>query len=162
MILAALGAAILLTVGLLLLSGGKRRRAEKGLTDARTLDLDGVTLYSKRLGLSVRSDRVIDEGGVPVPEEWKSARRVYDDRRAQMGVYFLLIEEQVGIRPPHGYISLGTGERVKVENTDELGAGHRRPDPGGAARTGPRGRGQQPPGMCPACGMREVCGRRSG
>lgn len=37
-----------------------------------------------------------------------------------MGVYFLLMEEETGVRPPHGFIVLGSGEREKVENTAEL------------------------------------------
>jgi hypothetical protein len=30
------------------------------------------------------------------PEEWKSLRRVWPNYQAQMGVYFLLIEDQRG------------------------------------------------------------------
>jgi GNAT superfamily N-acetyltransferase len=38
-----------------------------------------------------------------IPEEWKSSRRVWPNDRAQIGVYFLLIEDPLGVRPPHGF-----------------------------------------------------------
>ena len=47
---------------------------------------------------------------MPIPEEWKpSASRVYDSHKVQLGTYFILIEEETGIRPPYGYISLARG-----------------------------------------------------
>ena len=39
-----------------------------------------------------------------------------------MGCYFLLIEEELRIRPTHGFIVLGDGTRQRVENTAELRA----------------------------------------
>ena len=42
--------------------------------------------------------------------------------RAQMGVYFLLVEEELRIRPSHGFIVCGDGTRHRVENTEELRA----------------------------------------
>ena len=42
--------------------------------------------------------------------------------RAQLGVYFLLIEDQLGVRPTHGFIVCGDGTRHRVENDDELRA----------------------------------------
>ena len=57
---------------------------------------------------------------MPIPEEWKSGRRVHDSHLAQLGTYFLLIEEEIGIRPPHGYVVLGDGRLEVVRNTDEL------------------------------------------
>jgi len=39
-----------------------------------------------------------------------------------MGCYFLLIEEELRIRPTHGFIVLGDGTRHRVENTAELRA----------------------------------------
>jgi CRISPR-associated exonuclease Cas4 len=37
-----------------------------------------------------------------------------------MGVYFLLIEERYGVRPPHGFVVLGTGKRHRIENDARL------------------------------------------
>jgi CRISPR-associated exonuclease Cas4 len=65
-------------VGLALVLSGKGMRQRRGLTDAKTLDLDGRNLYSARYGLAGRPDRIV-EGNIP--EEWKSGRRVYDSHR---------------------------------------------------------------------------------
>ena len=100
-------AAAVLAVGLLLIVSGHSMRRRRGLTGARTLDLDGRNLYSARYGLAGRPDRIVEEGGLPIPEEWKSGRRVHDSHRVQLGVYLILIEEETGIRPPHGYVVLG-------------------------------------------------------
>ena len=93
-------------------------RSHRGLSQGRTLDLDGRTLFSARLGLAGRPDRIFDYGGMPIPEEWKSARRVFDSHRAQMGVYFILIEEETGVQPLYGVIVTGDGKRLshKVNN----------------------------------------------
>ena len=62
---------------------------------------------SLRYGLTGRPDRLIRVDGTVIPEEWKSARRLGAWHRAQMGVYFILIEEQLSVRPPHGVVVLG-------------------------------------------------------
>jgi CRISPR-associated exonuclease Cas4 len=151
-----------LAVGLLLVLAGKTARRRRGLTDARTVDLDDRTLYSRRYGLSGRPDRIL-EGGIP--EEWKSGDRVYDSHRVQMGTYFILIEEETGIAPPHGFISLGSGEKVSIENTPELSQWVLEiADEIRAARRQSRREIEvsQPPGKCRACGVRDWCGQWSG
>ncbi len=57
-----------------------------------------------------------------IPEEWKSSRQVWPSHRAQLGCYFLLIEEMLRIRPSHGFIVLGDGTRHRIDNTEELRA----------------------------------------
>jgi len=154
-----------LVAGVLLVLSGRGMRQRRGLADARTLDLDRRNLFSAKLGLTGRPDRVVDEGGVPIPEEWKSSRRVYDSHRAQMAVYFLLIEEETGVRPPHGFISLANGDRERIENTAEL-----RHWVLGIADQIRAGRRQlaktiqvtQPSVKCRSCGLREACGQRAG
>jgi CRISPR-associated exonuclease Cas4 len=47
---------------------------------------------------------------------------VWPNHRAQLGVYFLLIEDQLEVRPPHGFIVCGDGTRHRIENTEELRA----------------------------------------
>jgi len=79
-----------------------------------------LTLASHRLGLTGRPDRIIKTDGTVVVEEWKSSRRVWPSHRAQMAVYFLLIEEELRIRPTHGFIVLGDGSRHKIDNTEQL------------------------------------------
>jgi len=158
----ALIASVALAVGLLLILGGRGMRQRRGLTDAPTLDLDGRTLYSARYGLAGRPDRIV-EGNIP--EEWKSARRVWPSHRAQLGVYFLLLEEETGVRPTHGFISLASGERVRIENTYKVRAWVL--DIAGQIRAARRQihepiRVSPTVGQCRACGVREGCGQRRG
>jgi CRISPR-associated exonuclease Cas4 len=149
-----------LAIGLLLILAGKAGRRSRGLTDARTLDLDGRTLYSTRYRLSGRPDRIV-EGNIP--EEWKSGNRVYDSHRAQVGLYLILIEEETGVRPPHGFIVLGDGRREMVENTPELRAWVLEVAEKIRAARRELGREievRQPAAKCRACGMRDVCVQR--
>ena len=39
-----------------------------------------------------------------------------------MGVYFLLIEDQLDVKPPLGFIVCGDGTRHRIENDDGLRA----------------------------------------
>jgi CRISPR-associated exonuclease Cas4 len=111
-----------LVMGLVLMLGGRGLRGRLGLEAGRTVALDNVTLTSLRYGLTGRPDRLIRGGGTVIPEEWKSSRAVWPNHRAQMGVYFLLIEDQLSIRPPHGFIVCSDGTRHHVDNTAELRA----------------------------------------
>ena len=105
---------LLFAIGLAMVLRGRGVRSRRGLSQGRTLDLDGRNLYSARYGLAGRPDRIVDDSGMPIPEEWKSARRVHDSHRAQMGVYFILLEEETGIRPLYGVIVTGDGKREVV------------------------------------------------
>jgi CRISPR-associated exonuclease Cas4 len=116
----AVAAVFALMLGLWLILAGQGMRQRRGLGSGKTISLDRVTLTSHRLGLTGRPDRLIKTDGKIIPEEWKSSRRVWPSHRAQMAVYFLLIEEELRIRPTHGFIVLGDGSRHKVENTEEL------------------------------------------
>jgi len=97
-------------------------RQRRGLGGGKTVSLDRVTLTSRRLGLTGRPDRLIWAGGMVIAEEWKSTRRVWPSHRAQMGCYFLLIEDRLGVRPTHGFIVCGDGARHRIDNTEELRA----------------------------------------
>ena len=155
-----------LVIGLLLIMSGRGTRRRHGLTDARTLDLDGRNLYSPRYGLAGRPDRIVEEGGTPIPEEWKpKAEKVYPSHVAQLGTYFILIEEKIGIRPPHGYVVLKGGVRLRIENTDELRA--RVLAIANQIRARRRHLAEmiqvhQPAAKCRGCGVRESCGQRRG
>jgi len=77
-----------------------------------------------------------------------------------MGVYFLLVEDQLGVKPTHGFLVCGDGSRHRVENSDDLRAwvldlaGRIR-----AAREAVRVPipVQPVPGQCRSCGMRGHC-----
>jgi CRISPR-associated exonuclease Cas4 len=86
----ALASAVLLVLGLVLLLAGRRIRLRRGLGGGKTVSLVRITLTSPRLGLTGRPDRLIRQGGMVWPEEWKSSRQVRPSHRAQLGVYFLL------------------------------------------------------------------------
>ena len=82
--------------------------------------------------------------------------------RAQMGVYFLLIEEELRSRPPRGFIVCGGATRHQVENTEELRAlmlevaVQIRAAKLQIAEPIPV---QAVPGQCRPCGVREHCGQ---
>jgi hypothetical protein len=117
-----LAAALLLAFGLLLILTGRGLRRQLGLGDGRTVSLDRITLTSYRLGLTGRPDRIIKTADTIVVEDWKSGRVLRAHHRAQLGVYCLLIEDQLGVRPAYGVIVCGDGTRHRVENDEQLRA----------------------------------------
>src|SRR3954470_4878089 len=156
-----LAAALVLgLLGLLLVVLAVRGRWKRGLGSGETVELDDVTLFSERLGLVGRPDRIVREGGTLIPEEWKSSHRVSDGHRLQLGAYFLLIEEEYGERPPFGVVVLGDGSRVVVKNTEELrgrvlAIAEQIRESRRAIREEITVR--QPPTKCRACGQRTNC-----
>lgn len=158
-ILAILATALVL--GIILILGGWDVRRQRGLGHGRTVDLDSRNLYSARYGLAGRPDRIIDGG---IPEEWKSSLRVYDSHRAQMGVYFILIEEGTGERPTHGFIVTGDRTRHRIDNTPELRrwvldvADQIQAARGNLDEMIPV---KQPPAKCRSCGMKGWCEQRT-
>jgi CRISPR-associated exonuclease Cas4 len=114
-------ALVLVLLGILLVAHAKRGRKKYGLGSGQTVALDNLTIYSERLQLVGRPDRIERIGELLIPEEWKpSAKRVYPGHRLQLGAYFLLIEDEYGVRPSHGFVVLREGVRVQVENTEQL------------------------------------------
>ena len=114
------------------------------------------------VGLTGRPDRLIKADGTIIVEEWKNSRRVWPSHRAQLGVFFLLIEDQLGVTPSHGFIVCGDGTRHRIENTEELRAwvlgvaGQIRA--ARAAVTEPISVNPRP-SLCRPCGMRGHCGQ---
>ena len=147
-------------LGVLVLVLASRGRSSRGLGAGRTVAFDDRTLYSDRLKLVGRPDRLVREEEWIIPEEWKSSKRVSDGHRHQLGTYFILIEEELGARPPHGYVVLGDGSRVRVENTEELRA--KVLEAADAIRRSRRAIRdeipvRQPAAKCRACGQRSSC-----
>ncbi len=155
-------AALAMLAGFLMMLAGRAMRAGRGLAAGKTVSLDQVTLRSQRLGLTGRPDRLIKAEGTIMPEEWKSSRTLRPWHRAQMGVYFVLIEEELRIRPPHGFIICGDGTRHRIENDDRLRAWVL--ELAGQIRVA-RGKITVPipvspkPGQCRPCGLRAYCGQ---
>lgn len=151
---------LLAALGVLVVATASRARIERGLGPGRTVALDDRTLYSDRLKLLGRPDRLVREGEWILPEEWKSAKRASDGHRLQLGAYFLLIEEEYGVRPPHGFVVLGDGSRVQIKNTEELRA--KVLETAEAVRRSRRAIHEeipvrQPAAKCRACGQRTSC-----
>lgn len=151
-----------LLVGLVMVLAGRGIRQRRGLGGGTTVSLDRVTLTSHRLGLTGRPDRLIKVDGTIIPEEWKSGTTLRPWHRAQMGVYFLLIEEELKIRPSHGFIVCGDGTRHRIDNTAKLQAWVF--DLAGQIRAIRAAVNEPIPvnpvrGQCPPCGMLEHCGQ---
>ena len=118
--LVALGV-VLGLLGLVIAIRAVRARWERGLGWGETVALDNVTLFSKRHELVGRPDRIVRVRGKLIPEEWKSStKRVEPWHIAQLAVYFILVEEHYGARPPYGFVVLGDGVRKRIKNTEEL------------------------------------------
>jgi CRISPR-associated exonuclease Cas4 len=158
----AVGAALALLLGLWLVLAGLGIRQRRGLGSGKTVSLDRVTLTSRSLGLTGRPDRLIKTDGTIIIEEWKSSRQVRPWHRAQMGCYFLLVEEELRIRPSHGFIVCGDGSRHRIENSNELRAWVL--EMAGQIRVAKAAVGQPISvnpvhGQCPPCGVRGHCGQ---
>jgi CRISPR-associated exonuclease Cas4 len=158
----AVAAVLALLLGLWLMLAGRGMRQRRGLSGGKTVSLDRVTLTSRRLGLTGRPDRLIKADGSIVVEEWKSAQTLRPWHRAQMGCYFLLIEEELRIQPSHGFVVCGDGTRHRIDNTERLRASVL--ELAGQIRTA-RGAVNEPilvnprRGQCRPCGMLEHCGQ---
>jgi CRISPR-associated exonuclease Cas4 len=150
-----------LLIGFILVWWASHSRELRGLGAGKTVALDDLTLYSERLKLAGRPDRIVRQGEHLIPEEWKpSAKRAHPGARLQIGAYLLLIEEEYGERPPFGVVVLGDGSRVQVENTEALSSEvlaiaekireHR-------ARVAEEIPVRQPAWGCRACGQRDNC-----
>lgn len=85
-----------------------------------TLSADDITLRAPAMGLVGKPDRIILRGGHIIPEERKPRLEVHDSYEAQLGAYFVLIEEHYEKRPPYGFLVLGDGGRRKIPNSKRL------------------------------------------
>src|SRR3954452_17432693 len=107
-------------LGLALLIHALRTRWARGFISGKTVTLDNVTLFSKEHLLVGRPDRIVKQGKALIPEEWKSSKKVQPWHIAQLGTYFILIEEHYGVRPPYGVIVTGDGSRKQIANSEKL------------------------------------------
>jgi CRISPR-associated exonuclease Cas4 len=156
----ALAALLGLFLGLWLMVAGRGIRQRRGLGTGKTMSLDKIVLRSARLGLTGTPNRLIRTGNSIIIEEWKSSKTLRPSHRAQMGVYFLLVEEQFRIRPTHAFIVCGDGSRHRIENDELLRAWvwemvaqikAARSNVGQPIPVKPA------PGQCRKCGMRFHC-----
>lgn len=106
----------------------QKQRSSTGLAaQAKTVSVDGLrelpgkTYVSDIQGIAGRPDAVVKENGFLIPVERKPlAKKVRDRYIAQLLVYMRLIEEFHGVKPPYGYLVLGSKcRRVKIYNSPE-------------------------------------------
>jgi len=107
----------------------KAKRKEYKLPQGRItyndLGGEGKILYSTRHNISGKMDFKVEENGLKVPVETKTtiAAIPYKNHILKLAAYFLLMEENTGTRPPHGYLRYEDETNVvehKIENTEEL------------------------------------------
>lgn len=83
--------------------------------------LGSPTLYSRRLGLVGRPDRMLQTGGAIIPVEQKpNARRVQPSHVIQVAAQCMLVQEVYAVRPPYGVLVLADGVQERIPFTPAL------------------------------------------
>lgn len=119
-------ATVLVILGICLSVLFQIRLSSLGSLQNKTISVDkkinpGLTLYSETLNLVGRPDYLIKESGKIIPVEVKTGKTPAFPHRnhvMQLMAYCYLVEENLGIRPPGGYIRYPGGE-YKVSYTDK-------------------------------------------
>ena len=162
---------VLAVVGLLLAAWSRRQRVASGLPAGEVVYADTGAwercerpLFSARYGLSGKPDYLVREQGHVIPVEVKLRREAaapYEGDLLQLGAYCLLVEDEFGRRPPHGYLRyreatfrVEYGEALRRELLRKLEAMRKGL---GMADMLPDHRSPQ---RCRGCGHREHCARR--
>ena len=168
----ALAAILVILIGLLVLSQGRRMQLETGLPLGRVVSADTGgwqpmerPLFSRSQQLVGKPDYVVRHGEQTIPIEVKSASAPGDGPRRshllQLAAYCLLIEEHYQHRPEYGIIKYA--DRVfEVDYTpaletallDTLDAMR------GNLAEGEATRSHDEPGRCVRCGYRHACDER--
>lgn len=148
------------------LSGRTRRKA--GLpggrviyTDTRAWGAVEKPLYDRALGLTGKPDYLVEKNGQIIPVEVKSGRAPdapYDSHIYQLAAYCILVERELGSRPPYGIIHYEDRD-FAIDYTDDLEnavldvlAEMRRDE-----RREEVNRSHNTPARCAKCGYRNVC-----
>ena len=121
---------VLFLVALFLIRGGSQTQRSQGLPPGRVVYDDSSRkggerskpLYSARLGLSGKPDYIVQQHGTPIPVEVKSRRaprEPFDSHIYQLAAYCMLVEDQLGVRPPYGLIRY-SDRTFQIEFTESL------------------------------------------
>jgi CRISPR-associated exonuclease Cas4 len=166
-------ALLLCLLGILLLLWGRRQRVASGIPGGEVIYSDTgdwqkleKPLVSRRYGLVGRPDYLVrtQEKGkaVTIPVEVKSRTRPpspYASHVLQLMTYCLLVEDQMGARPPYGLLRYADAT-LRIPYTDDLrqqvleAAESIR----AARRSAAIHRQHDDPNRCRACGYRSSCG----
>lgn len=162
----------LFLVALFLLRSGSQAKRSQGLPPGRVVYDDSSRrggelskpLYSARLGLSGKPDYIVQQRGTPIPVEVKSRRaprEPFDSHIYQLAAYCMLVEDQLGIRPPYGLIRY-SDRTFQIDFSEELEQEllallkEMRKEKVSIAPH----RSHQDPRRCAGCGFREECEER--
>jgi CRISPR-associated exonuclease Cas4 len=169
-------ALLLCLLGILLLFWGRRQRVASGIPKGEVIYSDTgdwqkleKPLVSRRYGLVGRPDYLVrtQESGkaITIPVEVKSRTRPltpYASHVLQLMTYCLLVEDQLGARPPYGLLRYADAT-LRIPYTDDLR--QQVLDAADAIRAG-RGsdavhRQHDDAYRCRGCGYRNACGDES-
>jgi CRISPR-associated exonuclease Cas4 len=160
---------LLVALGLFWMSARQRRAA--GLPAGRVIYVDTRAwgpveqpLYDAVLGLTGKPDYLVEQNGQVIPVEVKSSRAggsPHDSHIYQLAAYCLLVERQLGKRPPYGILHYPNRtfaidftpqlEANLLALLDEIHAMQRRKEVN---------RSHESPARCSRCGYRHVCDQR--
>jgi len=122
-------ALFLFILALVLLWLSSRQRKEAGLpggriiyTDTRAWGEVEKPLYDAQLGLTGKPDYLVEQNGQIIPVEVKSGKAPdspYDSHIYQIAAYCLLVQREMGKRPPYGIIHYSDRD-FAVDYTPEL------------------------------------------
>lgn len=162
-------AAVLLAA--LLLWWGNRQQRAAGLPRGRVIYADPKLwgrpekpFFDVQSGLTGKPDYLVEQGGVILPVEVKSARAPstpYESHLFQLFAYCLLVERATGKRPPYGILRYRDRtfavdytrewETRLLEELDTIRAFEKR---------GEASRSHEEAGRCHKCGFRSVCDQK--
>jgi CRISPR-associated exonuclease Cas4 len=158
----------LLAIALIFFWLSSRTRRSAGLpggriiyTDTRAWGAVEKPLYDRALGLTGKPDYLVETNGQIIPVEVKSGRAPdapYDSHIYQVAAYCILVERELGSRPPYGIIHYEDRD-FAVDYTHDLEnavldvlAEMRRDE-----RREEVARSHTLPARCVKCGYRNVC-----
>lgn len=158
----------LLAIALVFFWLSSRKQRSAGLpggrviyTDTRAWGAVEKPLYDRALGLTGKPDYLVEKDGQIIPVEVKSGRAPeapYDSHIYQLAAYCILVERNLGSRPPYGIIHYQDRD-FAIDYTRDLEnavldvlAEMRRDE-----RREEVNRSHEIPARCAKCGFRNVC-----
>jgi CRISPR-associated exonuclease Cas4 len=164
-------ALFLALAGTAFLFWSRQERLSSGLPKAQIIYADTGAwrrcerpLFSQRFRLTGKPDYLVEEGSHIVPVEVKPGQKAdepYEGDILQLAAYCLLVEEQYGQRPPHGYLKYSQA-LFRIDYTSGLGQElqHRLEAMRRDWRATEVAPSHTQPQRCLRCGHRQVCRER--
>ncbi len=160
------GASYWLKISLSLQKDAEYKRSEYKVSEGDIeyvdkLDKKTNMLRSQKYKIRGRPDYIIKKNGDQIPIEVKSGRvpkGPFFSHVLQSAAYCMLIEEDLGSRPPYGIVKYGDNE-FKIDYDDDLKdlLINKTEEMRGFLETGEVHRNHNRPGKCANCSRRELC-----